>query len=135
MLLDGAHNSAGAAALRDYLDGTHNLQNIPITLVFGAMADKQLAEMAKTLFPIASRLIITEPHNPRASNVETLRQLAEKYAPEVSAEVTASSDVAMLRALSFTGPQPVICVTGSLYLVGEVRQWLDEHFGPTGRFS
>ena len=133
VLLEGAHNSAGAAALRAYLDGAQ--PNTPITLIFGAMADKQLDEMAATLFPVASRLILTRPQNPRVAGVENLRELAEKYAPAVPTEIAVESNIAIERALSLSVPRPLVCVTGSLYLVGEVRQWLAEHYGPTGQFS
>ena len=136
VLLDGAHNPAGAAALRAYLDGAHHLTSSPITLVFGAMADKQLDQMAATLFPVAARLILTQPHNPRSARVEDLRQLAEKYAPEVSPEIVTESETAMTRAIFLTAPnREMICVTGSLYLVGEVRQWLESRYKLTGRFS
>ena len=136
VLLDGAHNPAGAGALRAYLDGAHHLTSSPITLVFGAMADKQLDQMAATLFPVAARLVLTQPRNPRAARVEDLRQLAEKYAPEVSSEIVTESETAMARAISLTAPnREKICVTGSLYLVGEVRQWLETRYGLTGRFS
>ena len=136
VLLDGAHNPAGATALRAYLDGAHHLTSMPIALVFGAMADKQLDQMAATLFPVAARLVLTQPRNPRAARVEDLQQFAEKYAPETSAELISGSAKAMARAISLTAPhQETICVTGSLYLVGEVRQWLERRYGLTGRFS
>jgi dihydrofolate synthase/folylpolyglutamate synthase len=124
VLLDGAHNPAGALALRSYIES--DLNSVPLTLVFGAMADKQLDAMAAILFPVAARIILTRPRNPRAARVEDLEQLARKYAPTVSTESTLASDIAMERALSANG---LVCVTGSLYLVGEVRQWLEERHG------
>jgi dihydrofolate synthase/folylpolyglutamate synthase len=135
VLLDGAHNAAGASALRTYLDSAEQLRGKPITLVFGAMADKQLDEMAATLFPVADRLILTEPRNPRATRVEDLLRLAAKYAPEAPAEIAGDSGAAMERAISCGVPGSMICVTGSLYLVGEVRHWLESHYGETGHFS
>jgi dihydrofolate synthase/folylpolyglutamate synthase len=132
VLLDGAHNRAGALALRDYLDSAPALKGIPVTLVFGAMADKQVDKMAAILFPLAARLILTQPRNPRAARIEELRRLAENYVPEVSTELIPMSDTAMERALSSNG---LVCVTGSLYLVGEVRQWLHQQLGQTGHFS
>lgn len=132
VLLDGAHNPAGAAALRAYLDET----DTPITLVFGAMADKQLDQMAATLFPAATRLILTQPDNPRAANIEVLQQLAKEHAPEVSVEIEPESDMAMQRTISSTDTaKELICVTGSLYLVGEVREWLQARSGIEGHFS
>jgi dihydrofolate synthase/folylpolyglutamate synthase len=63
VLLDGAHNAAGAAALRAYLD---EFCHAPLTLVFGAMEDKQVAEMADELFPAARAVVLTRPASPRA---------------------------------------------------------------------
>ncbi len=136
VLLDGAHNPAGALALRAYLDGPQDLKDIPVTIVFGAMADKQLDKMAAILFPVAARLILTQPANPRAAKVEQLAQLAENYAPGVSPELIPTSETAMRRAL-FAAEESsgLVCVTGSLYLVGEVRQWLNDRYGQDGHFS
>jgi dihydrofolate synthase/folylpolyglutamate synthase len=132
VLLDGAHNPAGAAALRAYLDHMAT----PITLVFGAMADKQLDQMAATLFPAAARLVLTKPRNPRAAQVSDLQELARKHAPELCVELANDSDLAIRRALSLTDTfSELICVTGSLYLVGEVREWLQVRSGITGQFS
>src|SRR5688500_12523877 len=79
LLFDGAHNVAGALALRQYLD---TFVTKPITMVFGAMADKNLAEIAALLFPAAKRLVLTQFANPRAATIETLENLlAVKGAP------------------------------------------------------
>jgi len=99
------------------------------------MVDKQLDEMAATLFPIAGHLILTQPRNPRSARVEDLRRLAEKYAPEASIEMVRESDTAIESAISSNAPHSIICVTGSLYLVGEVREWLADRYGRTGKFS
>lgn len=135
VLLDGAHNPAGAEALRVYLEHTRHLKNAPLTMVFGAMADKQLDEMAATIFPIVGHLILTQPRNLRSASVKDLRTLAEKYAPEASTEMIPESDAAIERAISSSPLNTVICVTGSLYLVGEVREWLKDRYGRTGKFS
>lgn len=135
VLLDGAHNPAGAEALRVYLEHTREQKNTPITIVFGAMVDKQLDEMAASLFPIAGQLVLTQPRNPRSARVEDLQRLAEKYAPRASSEMIPESDTAIERAISSSEPNSVICVTGSLYLVGEVREWLADRYRRTGTFS
>ncbi|HEX8117260.1 MAG TPA: cyanophycin synthetase, partial [Pyrinomonadaceae bacterium] len=69
VLYDGAHNVAGARALRAYLD---EFAPEGVTLVFGAMRDKELEEMGRVLFPAARHLILTAPDNPRAATVERL---------------------------------------------------------------
>lgn len=116
-LLDGAHNPAGAEALRDYLA---ELDDRPLTLVFGAMRDKKLDQIAKILFPIADRLILTTIQNPRSASVETLAPLAKQFAPNVVIETTSSTE-AVHTAIAQTPPGGLICITGSLYLIGETR--------------
>ncbi len=69
VLLDGAHNPAGAEALRDYLA---DFGRQPLTIVFGAMGDKQLDRIGELLFPLADNLILTAIDNPRAASLETL---------------------------------------------------------------
>lgn len=118
VLLDGAHNPAGARALRNYLDESVRR---PLTLVFGAMSDKKLARIGEILFPLADHLILTAIDNPRAASVETLQAIATRFGPE---SVTKSKTVtdAFNTALSITPAQGMICVTGSLYLIGEWKQ-------------
>lgn len=118
VLLDGAHNVAGAKALRAYLD---EFVEAPITMVFGAMRDKQLMEMAEVLFPAARGLVLTAPDNPRAADVETLREIAVRFVPADRIQTTSSSVEALRIAFEITPADGLVCVAGSLYLVGEVR--------------
>lgn len=124
ILLDGAHNPAGAAALREYLDENVTGEGRSITLVFGAMVDKQVDEMTAALFPVAARLILTQPTNARAAKAAGLSPFAKKYAPHAQLEITDSSQQAMELASTFDND--FVVVTGSLYLVGEVRAWLTQ---------
>lgn len=119
ILLDGAHNALGAAALRAYFE---EFIRAPITLIFGAMRDKQLDRMARLLFPSAKRLVLTQPINPRAATVEKLRELAEPFFPNDRITALISPSEALRYALATTPEDEIICVTGSLYLVGELRQ-------------
>lgn len=118
ILLDGAHNPAGAQALRNYLD---EFVTQPLTLVFGAMRDKSLLQMASTLFPPAHRLILTQPDNVRAATVEMLLECAVNVTGERTTIREPSARKAMNFALKETPADGLICVTGSLYLVGEIR--------------
>ena len=118
LLFDGAHNPAGAHALRAYLD---EFVRVPVTLIFGAMRDKELDEIAATLFSAAHKLILTRPTNPRAASLDTLRRLAASYGAGDSTISGASPAEALREALERTPPEGIICVTGSLYLVGEVK--------------
>ena len=120
-LLDGAHNPAGALALRGYLD---DYARRPLTLIFGAMRDKQLFQMAGILFPIADLVVLTEINDPRSATAESLATLATNVG--VRKFVTASSsDVALQKAIAETGSSGLICITGSLYLIGELRPRLN----------
>jgi dihydrofolate synthase/folylpolyglutamate synthase len=116
-LLDGAHNPAGAEALRNYLAEFHDG---PLTLVFGAMRDKKLGQITRTLFPLANCLILTLINNPRSASLETLASFAKQFAPNVVIETTSSIE-AVHTAIAQTPPGGLICITGSLYLIGETR--------------
>jgi dihydrofolate synthase/folylpolyglutamate synthase len=121
VLLDGAHNVAGAAALREYLD---EFVRVPIPLIFGAMRDKQLREMSALLFPAAKRLVLTKPDSPRAAEVETLRSIAVASFPAEKITLAVPAAVALKVAFADTAPGELVCVAGSLYLVGEIREHL-----------
>jgi dihydrofolate synthase/folylpolyglutamate synthase len=116
-LFDGAHNVAGTLALRGYLD---SFVTKPITMIFGAMADKNLEEIAAILFPIAQRLVLTQLANPRAASVETLQKLVTG---DCNVEVHAARTVkeAIKIAKEITPEGALICITGSLYLVGDTQ--------------
>jgi dihydrofolate synthase/folylpolyglutamate synthase len=116
ILLDGAHNPSGAQALREFLS---EFMKVPITMVFGAMNDKRLEEIAEILFPAAEVLIVTRPDNPRAAGVEELQRLASRFISSDKVMTSASVAEAIDRARDLTPPEGLICVTGSLYLLGE----------------
>lgn len=118
LLFDGAHNAAGARALRDYLD---EFVRVPLTLVFGAMRDKDLDEITATLFPAADKLILTRPTNPRAATLDALNDLVAAQGINCETIATSSPAEALSVAQAITPPEGIICVTGSLYLVGEVK--------------
>src|SRR5580658_7312078 len=116
VILDVAHNPAGAWALRSALSEGYGDRRL--IFVFGAMRDKAISEMTEILFPLAERVIATRPENPRAASPEEIRQAAER----TGAEVEAVEDVqrAVERARALAGPKAVVVITGSIYLVGEV---------------
>ncbi len=118
MLFDGAHNPSGAQALRDYLD---EFVTAPVTIVYGAMRDKNLAEMATKLFPRAQNLILTVPDNARAAPIELLSETASSLIEPRGIYSASSINEAIRIAKRVTPPNGLICITGSLYLVGEVQ--------------
>jgi dihydrofolate synthase/folylpolyglutamate synthase len=118
ILFDGAHNVAGARALREFLDEYISAR---VTLVFGAMRDKDLAEIAAVLFPVARRLILTQPSNPRAATPEMLAAVVPPDVDMASVRLMPDLNAALEEALEHTPVEGLICVTGSLYLVGEAQ--------------
>jgi dihydrofolate synthase / folylpolyglutamate synthase len=116
-LLDGAHNPAGCQSLREYAD---EFASQPLTLVFGAMRDKQLDQIGEILFPIVDLLILTTIENPRSASIEMLEPIANRFAK--GRVVKTQSSVQALRiATEMTPPNGLICIAGSLYLIGEMR--------------
>jgi dihydrofolate synthase/folylpolyglutamate synthase len=121
ILFDGAHNAASAHALRNYLE---EFVSQPITMIFGAMRDKPLDQLAEILFPKARDLILTGIDNPRAASPEELKA-AMPSALEPSRIHQASLPLEALRiAREITRPDDLIVVTGSLYLIGETQTML-----------
>ena len=115
VVLDGAHNPGGARALAASL--TEWFADAPVTLVFGALADKDAAAMLAALAPRAARVIVTASSSPRAAPPEALRRLVPLPASRVE---TAASAVDAL-AVAARGPRtPVLCIAGSLSLIGDV---------------
>ncbi|HEX8853087.1 MAG TPA: cyanophycin synthetase, partial [Pyrinomonadaceae bacterium] len=78
ILFDGAHNEAGALALRKYLE---EFVKAPVTIVFGAMRDKELERIGAALFPAARHLVFTRPDNARAAEVGELVRAVPVPAP------------------------------------------------------
>ena len=118
MVLDVAHNPAGAWALRSAL--SENFPERPLTFVFGAMRDKAIQEMAEILFPLAEQVVATHVNNPRAATPDEIVQAASRTGARLHAEPAAGD--ALDRAVELTRREGVIVVTGSIFLVGEVMQ-------------
>jgi dihydrofolate synthase/folylpolyglutamate synthase len=129
-LFDGAHNPAAALSLRAYLD---EFITEPITMIFGAMRDKALAEMAMTLFPKANELILTRLDNPRAATAEMLMSVVPGDFDKLRVRLASSAQEAVQIARTVTPANGLICVTGSLYLVGAIQETLRERRAPTSR--
>lgn len=116
IVLDVAHNPAGAWALRAALSGLY--EDRPLIFIFGAMRDKAISEMTEILFPLAERVIATTPDNPRAASPEEIQQAASRTGTEI--EEVENVQSAIERAQSLSVDETVIVITGSIYLVGEV---------------
>jgi dihydrofolate synthase / folylpolyglutamate synthase len=117
VFLDGAHNPAAARELRNFWD--ENLADRRIILIYGAMRDKAVDEIAGLLFPRATRVILTQPNQSRAISVDVLSQIACHHAASCESAINAAE--AIQRARSIAEPEDAIFITGSLFLVGEAR--------------
>jgi dihydrofolate synthase/folylpolyglutamate synthase len=121
IVLDVAHNPAGAWALRSAL--SERYEDRRLIFVFGAMRDKAISEMTEILFPLAERVIATQPENPRSASPEEIQQAAVRTGTEV--EVAPDAASALERAKILAGSTGIVVITGSIYLVGEVMRLVD----------
>jgi dihydrofolate synthase/folylpolyglutamate synthase len=115
IVLDVAHNPAGAWALRSTLSATY--EDRPVTMVFGVMRDKAVSEVAEILFPIAERVVLTQANNPRSATPAEIRQAASRV--EVDIREVADVASALTEARRIASPGGLVVVTGSIYIVGE----------------
>jgi dihydrofolate synthase/folylpolyglutamate synthase len=113
IILDGAHNPAGAQALANYIREFYPGRRI--WMIYGVMRDKAAGEMAALLFPLAHRVIVTAPDNSRAMPPE------EIPAPGANITHTVGQAVALIHDAA---ADDVIFITGSLFVVGEARALL-----------
>jgi dihydrofolate synthase/folylpolyglutamate synthase len=130
LLLDVAHNPAGAWTLRAAL--AQLPEDRPRTLLFSCLRDKNLEEMSRILFPLFDASADADPDrrhdhivfapidNPRAASVEDLLAAAHKLS--IPAHAAPHMAAALAQAQAITPPDGLIIATGSVYLIGEIRQ-------------
>jgi dihydrofolate synthase/folylpolyglutamate synthase len=115
VVLDGAHNPAGAQALAASL--AEWFGDTPVTLIFGALRDKDARGMLQALAPRARRLILTASTSPRAAPPQALRAAL----PATTAAVELAGSASEALALAGREPRtPILCIAGSLSLLGDV---------------
>jgi len=116
VVIDAAHNPAGARALATYLR-----QTAPegVTLVFGAMHDKDIRGMLSTLIPVARAVVCTTPPHPRAAAAEEVARIARTLSSHVEA---IADPVAAVRHACREGG--TVVVAGSIFLIGPLRDRL-----------
>jgi dihydrofolate synthase / folylpolyglutamate synthase len=123
--LDGTHNPAGARELlafwREHLGARR------IHLIYGAMRDKAIDEVAGLLFPHATTVILTQSPQPRSLSAHALAEMTAHLAEAV--EVIREPGAALDRALEIAERNDVVFATGSLYLVGDLRRHWDATAG------
>jgi len=115
MILDVAHNPAGAWALRSALSEYAGERRLVV--VFGVMRDKAVGEIAEILFPLAEHVIATRADNPRSASPEEIQAAASRTGAQIIIEPTVAA--ALARAAQLVQRNGIVVVTGSIYVVGE----------------
>jgi dihydrofolate synthase/folylpolyglutamate synthase len=116
LMLDAAHNPAGAAALASYLT---SLGGTPPALVFAAMRDKDLRSMLRALLPHVGQMIVTRASNTRSADPEALAALAREIAPGLAVRVVPSPAEALSTAWTMS---PRVVAAGSIFLLGDIMK-------------
>ena len=121
LLLDAAHNPAGAEALGAFLQSSSDGKR---PLVFAAMRDKDVPGMLSALAPHISGLVATRATNPRSADPATVASQVRLIAPSLPIVVEPSVSAALGAAWSWS---PRIVVAGSIFLLGDVMKQLGLH--------
>ncbi|HML20059.1 MAG TPA: folylpolyglutamate synthase/dihydrofolate synthase family protein [Aggregatilinea sp.] len=119
LVLDAAHNGESAQRLAAALTGTFSER--PIAFVFGASADKDVSGMFEHLLPVADFLIVSQAVHPRALDPNEIKNIALAKGFTHPIEIIPDTRIALDRAAELVGPGGLICTTGSLFIIGEVR--------------
>jgi dihydrofolate synthase / folylpolyglutamate synthase len=114
LVIDGAHNPAAARCLAQTWREVYGEQRA--TVVFSALADKDISGMCRALLPIAARFVTVPVRNARSRTAEDLRIHCQNLAPEIPC--TAAPDISSALKIAQESPEPVL-VTGSLFLIGD----------------
>jgi len=117
--LDGAHNPSAARELAAFWE--QNFAGRKIWLLYGALRDKAVDEFAGVLFPLAAEVIFTQPRTSRAISAAQLAEIAGHHA--VHSAVIVDAEEALEHALARAASEDVVFITGSLYLVGQLRHY------------
>jgi dihydrofolate synthase / folylpolyglutamate synthase len=131
LYLDGTHNPSGARELLKFWQ--ENFLGGKIFLVYGAMRDKAVDEIADLLFRHAETVILTEPRQPRAISAPLLAEMVGHHAKQV--EIVPDPAAALDRALALARPDDAVFATGSLYLVGDLLSYWHQRGNQAPAFS
>lgn len=117
VILDGAHNPEGAAALAAYVRG---VVRKPVILIFNSMKDKDIRAIAAPLFPLARTIILTKVPMARAAEPEEVLRRWKGRRDNILTEPDIGSALALAKRLA--GARTPILAAGSLFLVGEIKK-------------
>jgi dihydrofolate synthase/folylpolyglutamate synthase len=122
VLLDGAHNPDAASALAEFI--REQLAGRRLSLVYASMRDKAMGEISEILFPLAEEVYLTQPDQARAATPEEILAAARFQPKRLFLEPDPTT--AVENACGSSGPEDVVLVVGSLFLVGAIKKALHE---------
>lgn len=120
VLLDGAHNPAGAVVLSKFLQ-SKTVKYRQVILIFGVLKDKDYCSMIKSLSKVSDKVILVRPKSMRALSPALMYAQWSKEALKENIFTVNNTRKALTLALDLAEANDLVCVTGSLYLVGEMR--------------
>jgi dihydrofolate synthase/folylpolyglutamate synthase len=125
IVMDVAHNPAGAWALRSALSERH--EGHRITMIFGILRDKAVSEIAEILFPLADRVIATHLENPRSASPEEIIASGARTGASIIAEANFPHAMEIGFQHALQSRNSLLVITGSIYTVGAASAWLRRH--------
>lgn len=120
IVIDGAHNIDGIKSLTYNVNKYFKYKNM--ILLLGILADKQVDEMIKEIVPFAEKVYALTPHSDRAQLSQELKNKIVKYNKNVIA--IESYEEAVSKAISEADEDDLILISGSLYMIGDMRKIL-----------
>lgn len=121
VLLDGAHNPVGMKMLKKTLEEDFDYNRL--VLLIGILKDKNIQKMLSTIAPISDIIIVTKSNNVRACEPEILKNTIEKIGYKKDLFIEDSIPKAIEHAKSMVNKNDIICISGSLFTVGEARSY------------
>jgi dihydrofolate synthase/folylpolyglutamate synthase len=121
LILDGAHNPNGVKVVRQTLEEIFCYHRL--VLVLGIFADKDYKKMIKIIAPLADLIIATKAKNPRATPPQIIAKEAAQYIDRNKIMVTKNIPQAIKYAIFNSHKDDLICITGSLYTIGEAKRY------------
>lgn len=123
ILLDGAHNNAGMKMLYNSLQ--QDFQYTSLILILGILQDKSIKKMLTTILPLADSIITTQSSNPRACPAELLAEKIQKIDANKKIIIQPNISEAIQQAISLLNTDDLLCISGSLFTIGEARESLN----------
>lgn len=121
VIIDGAHNPAGITELKNTIQ--HYFTDKKIILLFGALVDKNIKKMMKTIHQIPDTIIVTKSTNERAENPEKIKEIILEQNDSKNVIVTNSVHDAIQQGFNQASSDDTIIITGSLYTVQEALSY------------